>query len=492
MNQPIRQAPVGGDARYRRQGKRGFSQIILLGIVAVLVLTGVGGFLLFPEKRIPPSENEKTVQQERSYKDVASPVEPILPRAQSVKNKKTAQQEKSSKEVTSPTEPTSPPVRSIKPPSREGVNRYNYGYFDDASHLPSCGDKKEFFTTLPLALDSFIAIDPLGLLSPTAHVFPAPHLYFRMDRKTPLYAPSNATIIGIDLIQATNRPEFADDAAILFGLCSEFKAYFDHVVDLSPKLQKAFDEATADRCDEYTLTYKNGPVNWKKCNKKVNLQVSEGELIGYAGGGGAQVALDLGAYDSRIKPNNYTSPKRNFRAELPYNVCALDYFSGQLARQLKDKLGGVPDTGSINDIVKSPTCGKVIQDIPGTAKGAWFEPNIDTSRSAHEPPHLALVQGHIDQSLQAFSNGDSTKKSNLEMGLYYFEPKNSGSINLDFAEVKPGNIYCYNTKSNYKNGEPKTIIIQLTNSETLKIEGLDSSSCGSGPWQITNYTEFKR
>ena len=325
----------------------GFVPLIIIVIVILIVGVGAGGFLVFQEKKAPSLENEKIIQQEESLQKMEEGTESAL--------------------------------------------HYTYNYFDDVSYLSSCGDKKEFFTTLPLALDSFTAIDPLGLLSPTAHVFPAPHLYFRMKQKTPLYAPSDLTIIGIDLIQATNRPEFADDAAILFGLCAELKAYFDHVVGLSPKLQKAFDEAATDRCDEYTLTYKSGPVNWKKCNKKVGLQVFEGELIGYAGGGDAQAALDFGAYDSRIKPNNYASPKRSFRTELPYNICALDYFSEQLARKLKDRLGGVPDTGLTNDIVKAPTCGKVIQDISGTAKGDWFNPNIDTARSAHEPPHLALV-----------------------------------------------------------------------------------------------------
>ena len=387
-----------------------------------------------------------------------------------------------------------------------GLDRFfpNMDYFAETSNFPACGDKKEFFTTLPLSLDGFTTIDPLGLLAPTAHVFPTPHIYFRIKReqpdnfnspvlKFPLYAPADMTITRINLMQATNRAEFADDSAVHFALCKDFKAYFDHVVDLSPKLQKAFDEGRVDRCDEYTLTYKDGPVNWKKCNKEVDLEVSEGELIGYAGGGEAQAVLDLGAYDLRIKPNNYASPKRQFRNELPYNVCPLDYFSQPLAGQLREKLGAYFELSNSNTFTKSLTCGKVIQDIPGTAKGDWFAPNIDTAQSGHEPPHLGLVQGHIDQSLQAFSNGDSTKNSNLEMGLYYFTPKNSGFINRDFAEVKAdGNVYCYETKNNYKQGEPKTIIIQLADPETLRIEGLNSNSCGSGPWNLTNYAEFER
>lgn len=379
----------------------------------------------------------------------------------------------------------------------------DFNYFEDVSHLPPCEDKKEFFTKLPIALDDFTTIDPLGLLSPTSHVFPAPHLYFRIKResssfespvaKVPLYAPAVITITKINLIQATNKPEFADDAAVHFALCSEFKAYFDHVVNLAPKLQEAYDAALIDRCDEYTLTYKTGPVNWKKCDKNVNLKVSEGELIGYAGGGEAQAILDFAAFDSRIEPNNYASPERVFRTELRYNVCPLDYFSQNLLELYRPKLGGYGFSQSSNIIITSPTCGKVIQDIPGTAKGNWFAPGIDTTRSGHEPPHLALMQGHIDQDLQAFSNGESTKNSGLDFGIYYFKPQNSGLVNRDFALVKPdGNVYCYNTKNSYKNDEPTTIIIQLTSPETLRIEGKEATSCGNGPWSFKSPTEFER
>ncbi|MBS3127005.1 hypothetical protein J4228_02455 [Candidatus Woesearchaeota archaeon] len=378
-----------------------------------------------------------------------------------------------------------------------------YNYFEDVAHLPSCGNTKEFFTALPLAVADFTTIDPLGLLSPTAHVFPAPHLYFRIKRegsasdapvtKVPLYAPGEVTITRINLIQATNRPEFADDAAVHFSPCSEFKAYFDHVVDLAPKLRQAYDSASVDRCDEYTLTYKSGPVNWKKCDKKVNLKVSTGELIGYAGGGQAQAVLDLAAFDSRIQPNQYASPERLFRTELIYNVCPLDYFSPSVSSIYRSRLGGYGFSQSSNAIITSPTCGKVIQDISGTAKGNWFAPGIDTTRFGHEPPHLALVQGHIDQEVQAFSNGDSTKNSGLDFGLYYFTPQDSGLVNRDFSQVKPdGNVYCYNTKNNYNKDQPTTILIQLADLETLKIEGKEATSCGSGSWSFNTPTEFER
>jgi hypothetical protein len=46
--------------------QRGFSQIILLGIITILILAGASGFLLLPEKKIPSSENEKAARQEVS------------------------------------------------------------------------------------------------------------------------------------------------------------------------------------------------------------------------------------------------------------------------------------------------------------------------------------------------------------------------------------------------------------------------------------------
>ena len=79
------------------------------------------------------------------------------------------------------------------------------------------------------------------------------------------------------------------------------------------------------------------------------------------------------------------------------------------------------------------------------------------------------------------------------MGLYYFTPTQSGFINLDFSQVKPdGNVYCYETSNTYNEYEQKVIIIQLKDSETLKIEGREAISCGSGPWEFKNPTEFER
>ncbi|MDP3769662.1 MAG: M23 family metallopeptidase [bacterium] len=62
--------------------QKGFSQVILLGIIAALILIGAGGFLLLPEKKTSSFENEKVVRQEVSSEDTASPIEPTPSRAE--------------------------------------------------------------------------------------------------------------------------------------------------------------------------------------------------------------------------------------------------------------------------------------------------------------------------------------------------------------------------------------------------------------------------
>lgn len=91
--------------------QKGFSQVILLGIVAVLVLIGTGGVLVFREKKL--SSHEKTVQQDVSSEDMASPIEPIPSPAQSIQPAKPKMQP-----ALQPTAPPPSPTKVIedKPP----------------------------------------------------------------------------------------------------------------------------------------------------------------------------------------------------------------------------------------------------------------------------------------------------------------------------------------------------------------------------------------
>ncbi len=375
-------------------------------------------------------------------------------------------------------------------------------YFVDVSDLPSCGDKKELFALSPIELSDFTSITPLGLLSPTAHVFPSPHLYFNIRLNQPgnfnslpvevkAVAPADLKVTTIKFIEAKGKPNY-DDGMIAFGICKEFKAYFDHLKTFSPKLKKAYEEAPIKRCDEYSLTYPEptGKIDFKLCEKTVNVEIKKGEQIGTAGGGQGQLVFDFGSFDKRIAPKQFANPKKWLgREHLVYISCSLDYYPEPLKGQLRARLGGFGQKGEI----RGTDCGEVIQDVPGAAMGAWVPPG--TNAISHEPPYLALVHDYIEPQFLVFSMGESGEKAGLPIGKYTFLPKNDGLVNRHFKDIKSdAKVYCFETEDLYQANQriPTTILLSLPTPEKLRIGKFDSKSCGSGPWQMDNFAEFVR
>lgn len=395
-----------------------------------------------------------------------------------------------------------------EPNNRSGLeffshsNQEAFDYFADVVSLPSCGDKKELLFLSPLQLEDFTTITPLGLLSPTAHVFPSQHLYFNVRGKdprnynslpveVPVVAPANITITQIKFVEAKGRPDY-NDSMIGFGVCHEFKAYFDHLKTLAAKIKQAYDAAPFIRCDEYSLTYPQpvGTVTFNNCEKLVNIVIQKGEPIGTAGGGEGQKVFDFGAFDKRIAPKQFANSKRwRGREHFVYLVCSLDYYPEDLKSKLKERLGGYGQRGE----VKNTDCGEVIQDIPGTAMGAWVP--AGTEFISHEPPYLALVHDYIEPEYLVFSMGDSAVSSGLPRGKYTFLPESGGLVNRHFKEINSdGRVYCFETEDTYQaNVKPKiAILVTMPSPITLRIQKLNAASCGQGPWSLTNYTEFER
>lgn len=379
---------------------------------------------------------------------------------------------------------------------------YEQDYFADVANLPSCGNKKELFELSPLELSDFTTITPLGLLSPTAHVFPSPHLYFNVRRQNPenydslpaevpVVAPSDLTVTMVKFIEAKGKPDY-NDGMVGFGTCREFKAYFDHLKTFAPKIKDAFDKAPLFQCNEYSLTYPQptGKIDFKLCEKKVNLEIKKGEQIGTAGGGEGQKVFDFGSLDKRITPKQFANPKKWVgREHLIYLTCALDYYHDPLRSQLKERLGGFGQKGEARGV----SCGEAIQDIPGTSMGAWAPPG--TEAFSHEPPYLALAHDYIEPQYLVFSMGESGGKAGLPIGKYTFLPRDEGLVNRHFKDVTAdGKTYCFETEDLYQVNQriPTTILLTMPTSEKLRIQKLNSASCASGPWQMTNYVEFER
>lgn len=405
-------------------------------------------------------------------------------------------------------------IQLLKPQSQEQSLESDDQKLIVTEKIASCGTSQELFTALPLQLDDFAGIVPLGNLAPTSHIYPTSHLYFHIRRsnpknfdslplEVPLVAPANMTIVRMKGIEVLNKPQYADyaDYYLEFYPCQEFRAYFDHVKSFSPKLKQAYDKGVVGPrrgCVEYAKHYqREGELQFRLCEKSVEVQVEAGETLGTAGGGQGQAVFDFGAFDRRITKHVYANPSRwqqDRGGDLFYVVCGLDYFAAPFKEQFKAKLG--QSDGSFKR-TKEPVCGQVAQDVTGAAQGVWFlKGTTDTSheRGVVEDYHLSLVPDNVYSDLDVFAIGLSMEKSGLNFGTYSFTPQHSGTLNRAFREVQAdANIYCYETIDRNQRKTNFRILLQMPSKESLKLERQDGSCSSSGSLQFTDkFTEFER
>jgi len=348
-----------------------------------------------------------------------------------------------------------------------------------SSSLPSCESNYSFFTTSPLNESDYTSITPLGNLNPSGHVFPTDHIYFYLTNYLSsynLYSPGDATVIQISASEHVT--DGFTDYTFTFQPCNEFKAQFGHVSALADKLSQALSAPY-----QWDSTYSTGGKTYRNYGKNVSLTITAGEQIGTVGGNAGQMALDMNAYDSRITLNFANLSRWSQRSDTTHTVCPINYYSSDLKTTLTNRFG---DYDGNPKRTVDPICGTIEQDVAGTTQGNWFVAGTTTFSS--EDPHLALVHDNIDPAQAVFSVGTSMSASGLSSGTYQFSPQSSGLVNRDFDDItSDGNAYCF--EPNYLSGK---IIMQLTNSVTLKIEK-QADSCGSGPWNFTSAaTDFER
>ena len=199
-------------------GRQGFATLIIIVIATLVIGAGVSGFLVFREKRMPSSENEKTARQEVSFEDTTSPIEPIpsptpsiqppSPKPQPELKLKSAPQTeiKITTQPTAPTPPT-PPSYSISP----------------SGWLPpkECkGTKIELFVS-PIDYTSITHVIPLGKMA-AGHVTPTDHGYIHTaypgtvpEKLDNVRAPADGYITDIQAFPSPN-----DYRMILWHSCT--------------------------------------------------------------------------------------------------------------------------------------------------------------------------------------------------------------------------------------------------------------------------------
>ncbi|MES2300335.1 MAG: hypothetical protein V4582_25090 [Pseudomonadota bacterium] len=351
--------------------------------------------------------------------------------------------------------------------------------FDNTIGLPACPAGNALFSVPPISLDLLQYWQPLGHMSPPAHVFPADHQYLTLFAANagsawPLLAPGN---IRVYQVKASTTGGITD-YGVYFQPCGDVRARFGHVTSLSAALL-----AAAGPLDQNCSTYLPAPnAPTTGCDsRQFKFELKAGEAMGTAKG------LDFWLQDRRIAPLHFTNPAR-FVADSGYDtfhtVGASDYFTPAVAAQIAPKVGGIdPRTysGSVFRTV-APQGGSIAVDVDGSAMGYWFNP-----AQAYPPEsyHAALVpESLLPTSTQVFSIGLSQPNHGSEAIIGTFTPTTSGSVNRAFDTVTAnGNIYCYQTS--WHTGA--VFLLQLSSASALRLEYREGpTSCAAqSPYAFT-------
>lgn len=372
-------------------------------------------------------------------------------------------------------------------------------------NLPSCEDKKEIFTNSPVDLKIVERVTPQGELGPSGgHVFPVKHVYF-LDKDSPktysmdinrpkieMYAPSDMWITQIQKYWDESR---GDEYYIYFSPCKEISGAFFHMSDISPKLKSEFEKHKENKKE----TQNRGVVIFESTNSFVDINVHAGEVIGYASIKSTQM-FDFNLIDTRTLELDFINKERfskHRQYDLLHEVCPYDYFIPEIKRELYSKISDY--FSGTKKRTKEPLCGEYMQDIPNTAQGIWFRKGTAKGEMGEENIiereilHMALTHSPYDPQMPVLSAGSL---EGLEPIVYYIEVRPNGLVNRDWKDISfDGKIYCSELIFDDDNHSSagKSLILQMPTSDTLKIEILNSPSCGKESWRFTDKViEFER
>ncbi len=339
--------------------------------------------------------------------------------------------------------------------------------------LASCvGDPA--FTVSPVDPGDIESIAPLGNLNPPGHTFPTDHIYFYLNRdgvggvtvETALYAPGDMTLtsasasehVNAGLLDFSITLECGDVALVLGHVTTLAESVFGNTADLSGW----------EPLNEYTT----GGETYRMYRKTLDLAVQAGDLLGTTGGNPGQWALDVGTYDQSLVSSTSASLARWQGSWYLQAVCSLGYYS---AGPVADALWALVDrSGGSSDPYP---CGRVLQDVPGTAQGSWFLEGVTDTYP--EDNHLALVWQSTRSAVAAISAGAMIPT--LASGVYEFTPQSSGTLNREFSQVTPdGAVYGYTSTV-----LPGVVIVSMPDSTSLWIEHLPSATTDPGTWTFT-------
>ncbi len=354
----------------------------------------------------------------------------------------------------------------------ENDNRISYEVLTEKERalLPECTGT--LLTTSPVDIGRITTIEPRGSTSPPEHALASSSTdtYIAVDtwqteKTVPLYAPAD---IWITVIQprynVTSDPE---DHVIQYALCKDVFGIVDHV--------KGFSAEMKNIVENYECKYGGTPGD-EKCPILLLEPVKAGTQLGTVGR--IQGNFNFGTWDLR-HTNNFINPQRYGSRSL-HSTCPFDYYSSPLKEQLINLLDR-----------KDKNCGTVEYDISGTAQGEWFYGTAGNRMHGDWINHLFLGYDNRFPEAAVISVGGIIS----DPLKWIFVPQTSGTKNVGFQYVTDDSVFCYENNGNgeywnYEKGPTGKILIQLVDSNNLKIE-YQLGTC-SGSYSFVSPTVYGR
>ena len=353
-------------------------------------------------------------------------------------------------------------------------------------------------TALPIPRESLAATVPLGHINVPEHTIPTDHVYLVLpgysEGASPtvaLSSPGDLTLYRVTRTRydVVGNTESYSDWGLVFSVCDGRDLRFGHVSTVSNQIVEATTSAK-ERCNSYgydarLFEYCSFELYdaWERLDVRVSFE--EGDTIGTLGGlTTPNTQLDLWAYDYNLGPMAFINMDRQ-PSDAQHAVCGFDWFVEDirlLVYSMLQELDGRVADAQIG-------CGKIAQDVPGTAKGIWYTVQ---EVQGEWMDNLALVDDNTRSDHQLIAVASTL----TDASDWIFKKESSGRINLDFAKVEAGSgIYCYHgftsdSRTNRPASAVNRLLIDVSSSEVLTIE-LQSGSC-TGYDSFSSPTKYQR
>lgn len=347
---------------------------------------------------------------------------------------------------------------------------------------------------------------PLGNSNPPGHTFPVDHIYFAGDKGTKynVYAAGDGIITNL-----TKVTDYGMDGEVVNEGITVTIKYCDTIslVNAIPGTEsKLISDVTEKMSSKDCKTVPGKHEGQSKnefCGYSLNIPVKASDIIATTDGKEFPEiwALD---YNRVLEPNvdweRYNSPYYQ------YAFCFFDMYPKDLKDYYYNLFGNYQGLESKDKLEKDgkklefipfiprtiePRCGKVMQNINGTAKGDWFGVGRDDkSETTVNTYDLALIEDNQDPIYERIVIGGNI----TEPSVLSFIPKHTGNINRAFEEVKAdGKTYCYNEELNNLRGgwwSGGKIVLKLVDDHHLNIEK-QSGTC-TGNEVLMDYKQYDR